>query len=397
MPDQESLSHPGERLPNWLARSLSQAFTPRASAVAPQRRSSELSDDEDFDFVTTTSTTTATAGAGAAAPAMMTRRSGVHDAFKPSNNNNAITLTASIGGPQGWNNASAAHQAPLHQSGLDLAFHNLSFRAGGKGKGGKDILREASGYALAGRLTAVQGPSGAGKVSFCSWEGRERGRGAGGAMASFSCMSEREHDGTREGESPRRPFGSPKLVVSRVQFLDSLALFFSFWKCIATQQHFGSCREALEVRATAEQSRAPHGFHPSSLLSLSPDAARISRLKVKTSKFSLNLDLFFSSSFKKLKTPPQSTLLKILACNVSGGEVHGSIYVNGNPIVAREFRAASAVVWQRDILLPTATVREAIMTSAELKLPQGMAWEEKRRRVDQIVTELVREKSFWFL
>ena len=60
------------------------------------------------------------------------------------------------------------------------------------------------------------------------------------------------------------------------------------------------------------------------------------------------------------------------------------------PAAPREFRAASAVVWQRDILLPTATVREAIMTSAELKLPQRMAWEEKRRRVDQIVQELVR-------
>lgn len=171
MPDPESLSHPGERLPNWLARSLSQAFTPRASAVAPQRRTSELSDDEeDFDFVTSTATTTATAtgaAAGGAAATMATRRGGggVHDAFKPSRNNNAIALTASVG-PQGWSNAAnAAHQAPLHQTGLDLAFHNLSFRAGGKGARGKDILREASGYALAGRLTAVQGPSGAGKVS----------------------------------------------------------------------------------------------------------------------------------------------------------------------------------------------------------------------------------------
>jgi ABC-type multidrug transport system ATPase subunit len=102
--------------------------------------------------------------------------------------------------------------------------------------------------------------------------------------------------------------------------------------------------------------------------------------------------LFFFSFFplNSHSKTSQSTLLKILACNVSGGEVHGSIYVNGSPIVAREFRAASAVVWQRDILLPTATVREAIMTSAELKLPQRMAWEEKRRRVDQIVQELVR-------
>ena len=187
MPDPESLSHPGERLPNWLARALSQAFTPRASAVAPQRRSSELSDEEDFDFATSTATTTATATATGAA--MATRRGGVHDAFKPSRNGNAIALTASVG-PQGWSNATnggagaAHHQAPLHQSGLDLAFHNLSFRAGGKGARGKDILREASGYALAGRLTAVQGPSGAGKVSFF-WAG-ERGGGDAGQKKSYS-------------------------------------------------------------------------------------------------------------------------------------------------------------------------------------------------------------------
>ena len=137
MPD-ESLSHPGERLPNWLTRSLSQAFTPRASlqTVAP-RHSSELSDEEEFDFnsaaaaTSTSSTTTATATAASATAA--TRRAnggGLHDAFKPSPNN-AIALTAAAASAAGaggqWGNAgsssNAKHQAPLHQSGLDLAFH----------------------------------------------------------------------------------------------------------------------------------------------------------------------------------------------------------------------------------------------------------------------------------
>lgn len=190
MPD-ESLSHPGERLPNWLARSLSQAFTPRASAAVAPPRQSSLSDEE-CDFTTTTSTTTATAATAAAATT--TRRGGgVHDAFKPSVASNAIALTASVGG---WNNANANHQAPLHQSGLDLAFHNLSFRAGGKGARGKDILREASGYALAGRLTAVQGPSGAGKVRsfFVSQEGGGGAvRAMRGASFFFACeLSKRE-------------------------------------------------------------------------------------------------------------------------------------------------------------------------------------------------------------
>ena len=157
------------------------------------------------------------------------------------------------------------------------------------------------------------------------------------------------------------------------------------------QQSFSSRRAALENREKAEQ--AAEGASPIRHRCLSLGRrGEISRLSRFTHLF-FNLDLLFFFSFFPLNShskTSQSTLLKILACNVSGGEVHGSIYVNGSPIVAREFRAASAVVWQRDILLPTATVREAIMTSAELKLPQRMAWEEKRRRVDQIVQELVR-------
>lgn len=78
----------------------------------------------------------------------------------------------------------------------------------------------------------------------------------------------------------------------------------------------------------------------------------------------------------------------MLACSISGGDVTGAIYVNGAPVVAKEFRAASAVVWQRDILMPTATVREAIMTSAQLRLPQSLPTAEKRRRVDAIIAEL---------
>ena len=49
--------------------------------------------------------------------------------------------------------------------------------------------------------------------------------------------------------------------------------------------------------------------------------------------------------------------LKILACNVSGGELQGSITVNGQPVQPKEFRNQSAVVWQSDVLLSSATVR----------------------------------------
>ena len=49
--------------------------------------------------------------------------------------------------------------------------------------------------------------------------------------------------------------------------------------------------------------------------------------------------------------------LKLLACHISGGEQSGTVYANGQPIVEAEFKNQLAVVWQSDVLLPTATVR----------------------------------------
>ena len=49
--------------------------------------------------------------------------------------------------------------------------------------------------------------------------------------------------------------------------------------------------------------------------------------------------------------------LKILACNVSGGELQGTILVNGQLVHPKEFRNQSAVVWQSDVLLSSSTVR----------------------------------------
>ena len=48
--------------------------------------------------------------------------------------------------------------------------------------------------------------------------------------------------------------------------------------------------------------------------------------------------------------------LKILACNVSGGELQGTIQVNGQLVHPKEFRNQSAVVWQSDVLLSSSTV-----------------------------------------
>lgn len=116
--------------------------------------------------------------------------------------------------------------------------------------------------------------------------------------------------------------------------------------------------------------------------------------------------------------------LKILACCISGGKQQGTLSVNGHPVHTKLFRQQVAVVWQSDILLPTATVlrhclsftcflltallkfqtrhignlevalarmqvREALMTGAMLRLPNAMPCALKAQRVEQILTELV--------
>ena len=60
----------------------------------------------------------------------------------------------------------------------------------------------------------------------------------------------------------------------------------------------------------------------------------------------------------------------------------------GQPIDPADFRRRSSVVWQSDVLLPCATVREAIMTCALLKLPQTLPRAAKAARVGQILAEL---------
>lgn len=92
-------------------------------------------------------------------------------------------------------------------------------------------------------------------------------------------------------------------------------------------------------------------------------------------------------------TQPQhtgkTTLLDILAAASYGGQVGGTILVNGQPRQRKQFLKQSCYVQQRDVLLATATVREAITTSALLKLPPSMSKQEKLQRVDNVLRELV--------
>ena len=61
--------------------------------------------------------------------------------------------------------------------------------------------------------------------------------------------------------------------------------------------------------------------------------------------------------------------LKILACNISGGTLSGAINLNGRPLVVKELRKQSTIVWQRDLLLPTATVQCSRLHTYEMQSP----------------------------
>jgi ABC-type multidrug transport system ATPase subunit len=83
----------------------------------------------------------------------------------------------------------------------------------------------------------------------------------------------------------------------------------------------------------------------------------------------------------------KTTLLDILANRTKVGTITGEIYVNGKP-VDETYRRICGYVFQDDNLMSTMTVRECIMFSANLRLPDAMGKAEKESRVDQVMKDL---------
>lgn len=84
----------------------------------------------------------------------------------------------------------------------------------------------------------------------------------------------------------------------------------------------------------------------------------------------------------------KSTLLDVLAGNMYDGAMEGQMLVNGDPIQRSRFQKVSCYVQQKDVLMSSATVREALMTSALLRLPLSISYEEKKARVEAVMKEL---------
>lgn len=84
----------------------------------------------------------------------------------------------------------------------------------------------------------------------------------------------------------------------------------------------------------------------------------------------------------------KTTLLDVLAGTNFGGTVEGDVLVNGQPRRRSEFAKLSCYVMQRDVLLASSTVREAVAFAADLKLPWELGRAAKAAAVDSLLEEL---------
>lgn len=85
----------------------------------------------------------------------------------------------------------------------------------------------------------------------------------------------------------------------------------------------------------------------------------------------------------------KSTLVDILAGKSKSGKISGEVLVDGRHVRASELRRFVGFVDQEDVLPSTQTIREALVFSAQLKLPESVTMAEKNQRVDEVL-ELLR-------
>eukprot|EP00051_Salpingoeca_urceolata_P021538 m.339302 g.339302 ORF g.339302 m.339302 type:complete len:604 (+) comp19816_c0_seq22:128-1939(+) len=89
----------------------------------------------------------------------------------------------------------------------------------------------------------------------------------------------------------------------------------------------------------------------------------------------------------------KSSLLNALAGRTSHLlEPGAGICLDGRPVTADQFREHIAYVQQEDSLLDTATVRESIFFSAQLRLPPEMPLSEKKRLTEEMIRQLRLER-----
>lgn len=89
----------------------------------------------------------------------------------------------------------------------------------------------------------------------------------------------------------------------------------------------------------------------------------------------------------------KTTLMDILAGRKSGaGKVEGEVLYDGASVTGGTLKHLCGYVEQFDTLLSELTVDNMLMYTAEMKLPLSMKRDEKRQRVDEVISKLRLEK-----
>lgn len=87
----------------------------------------------------------------------------------------------------------------------------------------------------------------------------------------------------------------------------------------------------------------------------------------------------------------KTTLLDVLALRQArggGGRMEGNVLVDGTERDPKLFKKLSCYLTQKDLLFPSATVRESVTASAMLRLPGSLSHKAKKLRVEAVLTEL---------
>ncbi len=87
----------------------------------------------------------------------------------------------------------------------------------------------------------------------------------------------------------------------------------------------------------------------------------------------------------------KTSLLNVLAGRIRSKKtqrVSGQVCLDGKPLIGASLRKRIAYVMQQDLLCPTHTPREAVMFSAQLRLPKSISPAEKSKRVEDMLSSL---------
>ncbi|KAJ3709175.1 hypothetical protein LUZ61_012880 [Rhynchospora tenuis] len=84
----------------------------------------------------------------------------------------------------------------------------------------------------------------------------------------------------------------------------------------------------------------------------------------------------------------KSTLIDALANRIARESLKGSITLNGDNLESRLLKVLSAYVMQDDLLYPMLTVKETLMYATEFRLPRFVSKEKKKKRVEELITQL---------